>query len=64
MFENKMLRNVCEARRDEIIGEWSKLQNVELHALFSSPNIIRNIKWRLLRWIGRVARMELSRNAY
>ena len=41
-----------------------KLHNAELHALYSSPNIIRNHKWRRLRWAGHVARMEQSRNAY
>ena len=41
-----------------------QLHNVELHALYSSPNIIRNLKSRRLRWAGHVARMEQSRNAY
>ena len=41
-----------------------KLQNAELHALYSSPNIIRSLKSRRLRWAGHVARMEQSRNAY
>ena len=41
-----------------------KLHNAKLHALYSSPNIIRNIKSRRLRWAGHVARMEQSRNAY
>ncbi|KAJ4445508.1 hypothetical protein ANN_12188 [Periplaneta americana] len=46
-------------------GEWRKfLHNAELHALYSSPDIIRNIKSRLLRWAGHVARMGESRNAY
>ena len=52
------------ANRDEITGEWRKLHDSELHALYSSPNIIRNLKWRRLRWAGHVARMEQSRNAY
>ena len=41
-----------------------KVHNAELHALYSSPNIIRNLKSRPLRWTGHVARMEQSRNAY
>ena len=41
-----------------------KLHNAELYALYSSPNIIRNIKSRRLRWAGHVARMEQYRNAY
>ena len=40
------------------------LHNAELHALYSLPNIIRNLKSRLLRWAGHVARMEQFRNAY
>ena len=41
-----------------------KLHNAELHALYSSPNIIKSLKSRRLRWAGHVARMEQSRNAY
>ena len=51
-------------KKDEITGEWRKLHNAELHALYSSPNIIRNLKSRRLRWAGHVACMELSANAY
>ena len=64
MFENKVLRKIFEAKRDEIIGEWKKLHNAELHALYSSPNKIRDLKSRRLRWAGNVARKEKSRNAY
>ena len=52
------------AKKDEITGEWRKLHNAELHALYSSPNIIRSFKSIRLRWAGHVARMEQSRNAY
>ena len=52
------------ARKDEITGEWRKLHNAELHALYSSSNIIRGLKSRRVRWAGHVARMEQSRNAY
>ncbi|KAJ4432652.1 hypothetical protein ANN_21275 [Periplaneta americana] len=64
VFENKVLRKIFGAKRDEVTGEWRKLHNAELHALYSSPDIIRNIKSRLLRWAGHVARMGESRNAY
>ncbi|KAJ4447263.1 hypothetical protein ANN_09267 [Periplaneta americana] len=64
IFENKVLRKVFGAKRDEVIGEWRKLHNAELHALHPSPDIIRNIKSRCLRWAGHVARMGESRNAY
>ena len=51
-------------RENTITGEWGKLHNAELHTLYSSPNIIRNLKSRRLRWSGHVARMEKFRNAY
>ena len=63
-FENKVVRKTFGAKRDEITGEWRKLHNAELRALYSSPNIIRNLKSRRLRWAGHVARMEQFRNAY
>ncbi|KAJ4443767.1 hypothetical protein ANN_05545 [Periplaneta americana] len=64
VFENKVFRKIFGAKRDEVTGEWRKLHNTELHALYSSPDIIRNIKSRRLRWAGHVARMGESRNAY
>ncbi|KAJ4431805.1 hypothetical protein ANN_20410 [Periplaneta americana] len=64
VFENKVLTKIFGAKRDEVTGEWRKLHNTELHALYSSPDIIRNIKYRRLRWAGHVARMGESRNAY
>ena len=64
VFENKVFRKIFGAKKDEITGEWIKLHNAELHALYSSPNIIRSLKSRRLRWEGHVARMEQFRNAY
>ncbi|KAJ4429859.1 hypothetical protein ANN_22063 [Periplaneta americana] len=64
VFENKVLRKIFGSKRDEVTGEWRKLHNTEVHALYSSPGIIRNIKSRRLRWAGHVARMGESRNAY
>ncbi|KAJ4450211.1 hypothetical protein ANN_01618 [Periplaneta americana] len=66
VFENKVLRKIFGAKRDEVTREWRKLHNTELHALYSSPDIIRNIKSRRLRWAEHVslARMGESRNAY
>ena len=49
---------------NEITGEWKKLHNAELHASYSSPSIIRNLKSRRLRWAVQVARMEQAKNAY
>jgi hypothetical protein len=51
-------------KRDEVAGEWRKLHNEELHILYSSPNIIRQIKSRRMRWAGHVARMREERNVY
>jgi hypothetical protein len=49
-------------KRDEVTGERKKLHNEELHILYSSPNIIRQIKSRRMRWAGHVARMGEERN--
>ena len=46
VFENKVLRKIFGAKRNKITGEWRKLHNAELRALYSSPNIIRNLKLR------------------
>ena len=64
MFENKVLRKIFGAKKDKITGEWRKLRNSELYALYPSPNTIRSLKSRRLRWAGHVASMEESRNAY
>jgi hypothetical protein len=62
MFENRVLRRIFGRKRDEIIGEWRKLRNEELHYLYSSPNIIRQTKSRKMRLAGHVARMGEERN--
>ena len=41
VFKNKVLRKIFGTKKDELTGEWRKLHNAELHALYSSPNIIR-----------------------
>jgi hypothetical protein len=63
VLENRMLR-IFGPKGDEVMGEWRKLHNEELHDLYSSPNIIRIIKSRRMRWAGRLARMGDKRNAY
>jgi hypothetical protein len=63
VFENRVLR-IFGPKRDEVTGEWRKLHNEELHNLYSSPDIIRQIKSRRLRWAGHVARMGEGRNVY
>jgi len=64
MFENMVLRRIFGPRRDEVTGEWRRLHNEELHYLYSSPNIMRVIKSRRMRWAGHVARMGEVRGAY
>ena len=46
VFENKVLRKIFWAKRDEITGEWRKLHDAELHALYFSLSKIRNLKSR------------------
>jgi hypothetical protein len=62
--ENRVLRRIFGPKRDEITGEWRKLHNGELHNLSSSPDIIRQIKSRRMRWVGHVACMGEGRNVY
>ena len=64
VFENRVLRRIFESKKNEVTGEWRRLHNKELYALYFSPNIIRVIKSRRLRWTGHVARMGVSRGAY
>jgi hypothetical protein len=59
-----VLRRMFGLKRDEIIGDWSKLHNEELHNLYSSPDMIRIITSRRMRWAGNVARTGENRNAY
>jgi hypothetical protein len=64
VFENKVLRRIFGPKRDEVTGEWRRLHNKELYALYSSPNSIRVMKSRRLRWAGHVARIGERRGAY
>jgi hypothetical protein len=64
MFENRVLRRIFGPRRDHVTGDWRKLHNEELHNLYSSPNIIRMVKSRRMRWARHVARMGERQNTY
>jgi hypothetical protein len=63
-FEDKMLRKIFGPRRNEVTGEWRRLHNEELLALYFSTNIIRVMKSRKKRWAGHVARMGDKRGSY
>jgi hypothetical protein len=63
VFENRVLRRIFGHKRKED-GSWRKLHNDELHNLNSSPNIVRVIKARRVRWAGHVARMGERRGVY
>jgi hypothetical protein len=64
VFENRVLRRIFGPKKVEVTGEWRRLHNKELYAVYSSPNIIWVIKSRKLRWTGHVARMGERRGAY
>jgi hypothetical protein len=60
--ENRVLRIFGTKREED--GSWRKLHNDELHSMYSSPNIVRVIKLRRMRWVGHVARMGEGRGVY
>ena len=61
VFENRVLKTI---KRDKVTGEWRKLCNEKLNDLYCSPNIVRVIKPRRMKWAGHVARMGERRGAY
>jgi len=63
VFENVVLR-ILRHRSDEVTGEWRRLHNEELNDLYSSPNIVRVIKLRRIRWAGHVAHVDEERGVY
>jgi hypothetical protein len=64
VFENRVLRRIFGPKREEVTGEWRRLQNKELYAVYSSPNINRVTKSRGLRCAGQVARTGERSGAY
>jgi hypothetical protein len=64
VFENRVLRRIFIPKRDEVTEERRKLHNGELHNLYLSPDIIRQIKSTRMTWAGHVARMGEGRNVY
>ena len=63
-FENRVLRRIFGRKWEEVRGEWRKLHNEELHGLYSSPNIVRVIKSRRMRWAEHLSRMGERRGVY
>jgi hypothetical protein len=64
VFENRVMRGIIGPKRDEATGDWRRLHNEELSDLYSSPNVIRVIKSRRMRWAGHVVRMGEKKGAY
>jgi hypothetical protein len=64
VFENRVLRRIFGPKREEVAGGWRRLHNEELHNLYDSPNIIRVIKSRRMRWAGHVTHIGDMINAY
>jgi len=64
VFENRVVRRIFGPKTDEVTGEWRKLLSEELNDLYCSPNIVRVIKWKRMRWEWHVARMGERRGAY
>ena len=64
VFENMVLRRIFGPRRDGVMGEWRRLHNEKLNDLYCSPNIVRVIKSRRMRWAGHVVRMGEEREVY
>jgi hypothetical protein len=64
VFENRVLRRIFGPKMYRVTGEWRRLHNEELYALYSSPSIIRVTKSKRLKWPGHIAHMGKRRNAY
>jgi hypothetical protein len=64
VFENRVLRRIFGPQKDEITGQWRKFHDGELHNLYSSQDIIKQIKSRRMRWVGHVGHMGEGKNVY
>ena len=64
VFEKRVLRRIFGPRRDGVRGEWRKLHNEELNDLYSSPNNVRVVKSRRMRWAGHVLRTGEGRGVH
>jgi hypothetical protein len=64
VFENRVIRRTFGPKKGEVTGEWRKLHSEELHNLYSSPYIIRQIRSSRMRWAGHVVRMGEERKGF
>jgi len=64
VFKNRVLRRIFGPKRNKVTREWRKLYNEEFNDMYSSPNIVRVIKSRRMKWAGHVARMGERRGVY
>jgi hypothetical protein len=64
MFQNRVLRGIFGRKREEVAGGWRRLHDEELHNLYASPNIIRAVKSRRMRWVVHVRCKGEMRNTY
>jgi hypothetical protein len=64
VFENRLLRRIIGLKRDEMTEDWKKPHNKELHNLYCSPDIIKMVESREVRWAGHVAHIGEMRNTY
>jgi hypothetical protein len=62
--ENRALRRMFGPKREEVVGDWRRLHNEELHSFYASPIIIRVIKSRIIRWVGHVVCVGKTTNTY
>jgi hypothetical protein len=64
VFDSRVLKNICGAKRDEVSEGWRKLHNEGLRNLFASPNMISMMKSRRMKWAGHVALKGVKRTVY
>jgi len=64
VFENRILRKIFGPKLDKVIGEWRELHNEELSYMYCSPNIVRVLQSRTIRWVGHVVRMGEGTGVY
>jgi hypothetical protein len=62
VFEKRVLRRIFGPKIDKVRGGWRELQNEELHNIYSSPNIIRMVKSRTMKWAGHIAVVKTKRS--